>query len=1759
MSNDLNSNSWSQALSKWITETFSADAEMGSGLDLQALEDRVLYSAGPIPVDVVEQFEISDSPDFGEAVEHQFEVLEDAIEEYHFSDLDQSVLTEAVGLSDFSQANELVIVDRSVEGYEALVEDLLSARTSDRSIEVVYLDENQDGIKQVSSILGGKSNLDSIHLVSHGDDGLLRLGNTVLDSQSLEFNSSEIASWQNALSDGADLLIYGCNVAESEVGEAFVNELSDLIDADISASSNITGHDSFGGDWVFEFQVGLVESDLVFSEAVQTNWLGSLVAVDTSSGDLLVEGAADSIAADFDGNIVQVFTSDEQPGANGLDVYVARFNPDGSQNGPVTKVNVGNDAGDQYNASVSMNDNGDYVVVWTTDDGGNETINAKVFEKSGATHDVIVGTQATGLGPIEAVGPVGSTESSTITTARNASVSINESGDFIVVWEGSGSADSDGVYGQRFGLDGVAIDSNAFLVNSQIFGYQGSADVAMNEAGDFIVGWDEATNAFASSDLYVVVYDTNLDSITPNNTNLGVPATYFTNASVDIDENRNFAVSTTSNPIRPLGFIGSSVVVSTSLYDSNNGYGTPVAAPAHSRATGFSQDRSSVVIADNQVVVTWEGEQTDGSDPEGIFMSVFSLDLQTEIQGETNLLGGSDGVLQTNVALTKFHDNREWALGYFDAVAGIENVIGNVEPLGQSNELIIDELETVTLQTLDFGYSNDTGGFYADNDPFTSITITSVTGSGQLLYNGSVVGPNTTISVEAIEANSLTYTAGLVAGVETAFEFTVSDGFESSTLAYSMDFNVQSSLSDNLVAFGDELVSLDGAQLVNDQILGQQSEYSVESLSNGNYVVTWQSESGGVEEILQTIYDANGDRILSNQSVGLSLNDRTSPDVFSINDGYVVVWEENNRVVGQRFDNFGNELALDGTAGASTFEIAQNNGGIEFGVTGVGLSGGGFVITWSTLSSPDDPDVGVAARVFNVNGQASDEFLVNQNTVGIQRDATVAALEGNSFIIGWNDLSVNDNDVKARVFTGGDFTSGTEITLNNHTMDAQVDVDFATLVDGRVVAVWESQGGQDGSGIGTYAVVLEADGTKAVVNGTTDEFLINQQTANHQEEAVVVATGDGGFVAIWESRMTDADRSAIVGLRYDSNFNAVGDEFIINSHRGGAQVSPEATVLTNGDVVVVWGEADGGDSSATYQEGVYVDRFAFGVTGNEDQAIPVLLDNLLSDENSEQLTEFFISGIPSGVRLTDGNSVSTFGTVQVDFILNSGTGEYETNGVVWDLSNLAVIPISNSHEDFTLGIAGRVSEGGTANSVVQTLAVKVVPVDDASQLDTPVVSSVSENSTVVIDAGSLTSGLRDPDSNFALTEIASQSFNSSSLSRFPVGGQFIWPNSDGSQQIVLDSDAVSFVSDSGSDIPILNNVYEFNGLGGGIIEAGILSDFGRAGGLELWVKPQDLTGKEVILDWSTQDQGVVLYQDGDRLILEIFDSAFPGSEPTILVAEGLSDTEFNQIYFDSNSASSPLGNSDEVDIRLYLNGQLADQVIDAPTISNNFSLRNSGDAGLGTFDGPSFADESLFTNFEGQVGQIEVFDNFEAGDEVEQRYLNAINLGEVVEIEGNVYAAGSTVSLASGALVNIQSNGDLLYDPNNAFNFLNSGESDTDTITYRVNNEAGESTEFDVTVTIFGVDPESPSDLSSGVELNTNGGNDAYLGTQDTSFFSDLDDFTIEFTYTSSNPNSATLFSYQTTDSPTGPGLFQDDFVIRYRQRRDYYCWKLRR
>ena len=233
-------------------------------------------------------------------------------------------------------SNQITFVLNNVSDYESIVSEIGDSST------VYIIDAGSDALAQMADILSGYHDLNAVHIMSHGDSGVIDLGLIQITNDNVSDYTELLNQIGSSLSADGDILVYGCEVAAGESGKTLIASLAQATGADISASDDLTGAVDKGGDWVLEFSSGSVEADVLSSDsydgllAVPSDGLYTFInAVDQGDGSYITQdnffvitgsdgyGTADPVKADEygayidDNGVLGAGTSYIEIGVNG--------------------------------------------------------------------------------------------------------------------------------------------------------------------------------------------------------------------------------------------------------------------------------------------------------------------------------------------------------------------------------------------------------------------------------------------------------------------------------------------------------------------------------------------------------------------------------------------------------------------------------------------------------------------------------------------------------------------------------------------------------------------------------------------------------------------------------------------------------------------------------------------------------------------------------------------------------------------------------------------------------------------------------------------------------------------------------------------------------------------------------------------------------------------------------------------------------------------------------------------------------------------------------------------------------------------------------------------------------------------------------------------------------------------------------------------------------------------------------------------------
>ncbi len=548
---------------------------------------------------------------------------------------------------------------------------------------------------------------------------------------------------------------------------------------------------------------------------------------------------------------------------------------------------------------------------------------------------------------------------------------------------------------------------------------------------------------------------------------------------------------------------------------------------------------------------------------------------------------------------------------------------------------------------------------------------------------------------------------------------------------------------------------------INTYTTGEQDSPSIATLTNGGFVVTWESygQDGTSDGIYGQRYDASG----ATQGAEFRVNTSTAsnqaePSVTAlINGGYVVIWRSDSQtgIYGQRYDASGVAQGVEFRANSLT-DVSP------FEPSVAALTDGGFVVAWKSFDQSSG-EYDIRGQRYDASGAAQDaEFIVNTNPTGDQESPSVAALNDGGFVVTWQSYDqVGDGseyDIYGQRYDATGAASG-EFLVNTNSMGNQESPSVAALNDGFVVT-WQSYQ-QDGGEYGIYGQRYDSSG---VVQGS--EFIVNTDTSSNQLFSSVAALAGGGFVVTWLSNQQNGSSYEIYGQRYDATGNAQGTEFQISSNPVNSAHFPTVTGLADGGFVVGWTSFDLDGS------GVFGKRYdAYGneidwsgyvnhapaltgaqailVAGTEDINYTVnaaaLLEGFSDVDASNTLS---ISGLSADHGTVTENPIGTFtithaanynGPVVLSYNVIDGHGGSVAGSQSYTLAAVNDVP--------ALTATQAVLDAGTENSPYTVTAAALL--EGFTDVDAGDTLSISGLSVVSPDLG--TTVINNPDGSFTIS------------------------------------------------------------------------------------------------------------------------------------------------------------------------------------------------------------------------------------------------------------------------------------------------------------------------------------------------------------------------------------------------------------------------
>ncbi len=172
-----------------------------------------------------------------------------------------------------------VFLDR-VRNYEQLVNNLTPGS------ELYLINRSDSGVEKVNQVVARNGAVERIDIVGDGNAGQMWFGRDFITLDTLPQYAAQIEQWGQGLTGSRGIYLYACNLAASLAGQQLVGEIGQLTNANIAASTDITGSSQYGGNWEFEYSTGNGLGQIAFdAQGVQTADVKLVTFTVTDLGD----------------------------------------------------------------------------------------------------------------------------------------------------------------------------------------------------------------------------------------------------------------------------------------------------------------------------------------------------------------------------------------------------------------------------------------------------------------------------------------------------------------------------------------------------------------------------------------------------------------------------------------------------------------------------------------------------------------------------------------------------------------------------------------------------------------------------------------------------------------------------------------------------------------------------------------------------------------------------------------------------------------------------------------------------------------------------------------------------------------------------------------------------------------------------------------------------------------------------------------------------------------------------------------------------------------------------------------------------------------------------------------------------------------------------------------------------------------------------------------------------------------------------------
>lgn len=333
--------------------------------------------------------------------------------------------------------------------------------------------------------------------------------------------------------------------------------------------------------------------------------------------------------------------------------------------------------------------------------------------------------------------------------------------------------------------------------------------------------------------------------------------------------------------------------------------------------------------------------------------------------------------------------------------------------------------------------------------------------------------------------------------------------------------------------YGADGRAVGGETRVNATTASSQDTPVVTGLADGGWLVCWTSydQDGSATGLYQQRYNSAGETVGAEQQVNNQVEDyQLNASVTSLTDGgWLVCWESYAQD-GSGYGVYQQRFTADGLTSGEESRVNTQTTGSQNTAAVTALADGGWLVSWMAYSEDGLQSDILQQRYSSAGLPIGAEATVNSSSGTLQESPQTTALLDGGWLVTWHAPQADGNatDIfQQRYAANGNAVAG-ETRVNRTVTDYQLNASTCGLADGGWLVCWESYS-QDGSGYGVYQQRYNAQG---IAQG--GEVRVNSFTSGSQGTPSVTALPDGGWVVSWTSYGQEDTTSGIYQQRYSA-------------------------------------------------------------------------------------------------------------------------------------------------------------------------------------------------------------------------------------------------------------------------------------------------------------------------------------------------------------------------------------------------------------------------------------------------------------------------------------------------------------------------------------------------------------------------------------------------------------------------------------------------